>query len=274
LDFTETSVSWKKYRGTINYPIKGTYLNSIHNKYCKHDVYNEIQKQLTKKYLKTDKENKLKNQIIDSSFVANKQGSLKKNNYLLTEEEKRKNLKIRINNISLPKNKRKKESGFIDFNRYNGRKKYFNISTISDSYGTPLERSISSSKRSDSKTLMENVNNLPELNTLRNSKVNRYKQYFLGDPGYDTKENKQFLINRGYIPIIKYNKRNTRNKKIIKMNELKGKHKLIYKNRRTIESFYSWIKNYPVINQNYQKTITSYDGLFSLACSIIISKRI
>jgi hypothetical protein len=112
------------------------------------------------------------------------------------------------------------------------------------------------------------------LNTLKNSKINRYKQYFLGDPGYDTKKNKQFLVNKGYIPVIKYNKRNTRNKKIIANNELKGKKKLIYKNRRTIESFFSWVKNYPVINQNYQKTIKSYDGLFSLACSLIISKRI
>ena len=137
------------------------------------------------------------------------------------------------------------------------------------------------------------------MNKKNNSKINRYKpcpksycrrqqdlrqvrhsakaealQYLLADAAYDTDKNKKFLINKGYIPVIRYNKRNTKDKKKIKQNTMKGKYKLIYKNRRIIESFFAWIKNYPVINQNYQKTIPSYDGLFSLACSLIISKRI
>jgi len=274
LDFIEKNVSWSKYKGTIDNPINGLYLNQIHNRFCKEGIYDEIEKQLKKKYLQTDKESKLKYQIIDSSFIPNKQGAFNKNNYLLTQREKNKNKLIKIENLELPKNEQKKENNFINFNRYNGRKKYFNISVITDSYGTPLEKSISSSKEHDSLTLIRNVNNLPELNTLRNSKINRYKQYFLADSGYDTKQNKLFLINKGYIPIIKYNRRKTKDKHIIKMNLLKGKLKLIYKNRVIVESFFSWIKNYPVINQNYQKTIISYNGLFSLACSLIISKRI
>lgn len=275
LDFTKRNVYWKRYNGSIEFPINGLYLNAIHNKYCKMHVYDEINKQLVNKYLETDRENKLKNQIIDSSFIPNKQGALKKNNHLLTNEEKKKNKKIRKDNIKLPKNKQKKESNFIDYNRYNGRKKYLNATIISDSYGVPLEESISSSKEHDSKTLIRNVNKLPpHLNTLKNSKINRYRQYFLADAGYDTKKNKQFLRNKGYIPIIRYNKKNTKNETIIAANELKGVEKKIYKNRRTIESSFAWLKNYPVINQNYQKTVSSYNGLFSLACSLIISKRI
>jgi transposase len=68
--------------------------------------------------------------------------------------------------------------------------------------------------------------------------------------------------------------RNTQNEKIIKENELSDKHKLIYKKRFKIESFFSWVKNYPTINQNYQKKVESYKGLLSLMCSLIISKRI
>ena len=102
LDFVQICVSWRKYWETIEFPIKGKYLNEIHNKYCKAGVYDEIKRQLTNKYLETDRENKLKYQKIDSSFIANKEGSLKDNNYLLTEEEKIKNNKIRANNINLP----------------------------------------------------------------------------------------------------------------------------------------------------------------------------
>ena len=275
IDFLKIGISWNKYKGSHEYPINGKYLNQIHNRYKREGVYDEIEKHIKNKYLKTGREHKLKIQIIDSSFIQNKQGCIKNNNHLLSNEEQQKNIKIRENNKNLPKRKRKKERKFIDFNRYNGRKKYFRISVITNSDGKPLERSISSSKRSDSTTLIENVNNLPSnLNTLQNSKINRYKQYFLGDSGYDTKKNKNFLKEKGYTPLIKYNKRNCKNKEIIKNNIFKGKHKQIYKKRPIIENFFAWIKNYPVINQNYQKTIQSYDGLFSLACSLIISKGI
>jgi len=275
LDFIDTHVSWNKYKGPHDHPIKGKYLNQIHNKYVKKGVYCEIHRQLVNKYLQTDRESKLKGQIIDSTFTPNKGGSVKNNNHLLTDDEKIKNQKIKANNLTLPRNKQIKERTFISFNRYNGRKKYFKPNVITDSYGVPLATSISSSKQVDSSTLIDLVEKLPpNLHTLRNSKVNRYQQYFLADSGYDTKKNKEFLKKKGYIALIKYNKRNCKNKATIKRNTLTGKHKKIYKKRPIVECFYAWIKNKPVINQNYQKTIESYNGLFLLACSKLTSTRI
>ena len=86
LDFIDRGVYWTKYTGTTDYPIKGKYLNEIHNKYQKNGVYDEIERQLKNKYLKTDRESKLKIQIIDSSFIANKQGSIKNNNHGESDE--------------------------------------------------------------------------------------------------------------------------------------------------------------------------------------------
>lgn len=178
-------------------------------------------------------------------------------------------------NKKLPKNKRKRLESFIDFNRYNGRKKYIKISSITDSKGAPLSSVVVSSKQSDSISVNETINGIPvNLNTLRNSKVNRYKQYMLGDSGYHTKNNLSYLKKLGYTPIIKYNKRNTKDKKKIKENELKGKSLKIYKKRVIIEHYFSWIKNYPVINQNYQKTVGSYLGLLLLVSSFTIFKKI
>lgn len=113
-----------------------------------------------------------------------------------------------------------------------------------------------------------------DLNTQRNSKVNRYKQNFLADGGYHSEANKKYLKESGYVPIIAYNKRNTRDKELIRKNKLTANEERIYKKRRIIESTFSWMKNYPVINQNYQKTIESYKGLLLLVSSRIISKRI
>lgn len=182
---------------------------------------------------------------------------------------------IRETNKNLPKNKQIREESFIDFNKYNSRKKCFKISTITDSLGTPLSISMISAKQSDNISITETINNLPvNLNTLRNSKNNRYKQYMLADSGYSSNKNNSYLKKLGYTPIIAYNKRNCKNKSTIKKNQLKGKEKEIYKKRMRIESFFSWLKNFPIINQNYQKTIKSYSGLTLFAASIIIAKRI
>ena len=275
IDFSSNGTYWTKYSGTKDHPINGKYLNAIHNKYSRCGVYDEINRQVLNKYLEKGKEQKLTDQIIDSSFIANKGGSIKKNNYLLSDKAKQKNKKIRKHNKNAPKNKRKREESFIDYNRYNGRKKYFKVSTLTDSLGTPLTSVIVSSHQSDSISLIETVDNLNvNLNTLRNSKVNRYKQRLLADPQYDTKKNKEYLTKLGYKPFIKYNKRNTKNKKTIKNNQFNKQEEQTYKKRLRIESFFSWIKNYPTINQNYQKSIESYRGLLLLASTIIISKRI
>jgi len=295
-DFINTSTSWNKYRGFENFPINGKYLNQIHNKLVNNGVYEEINRQLLNIYLKKGKEIKLKYQMIDSSFIRNKVGSIKNNNHLLSDQVKEKNKIIEeenkiidkenkiideINknksnrNDQLPHKRKKKKETFIDHNRYNGRKKYFKVSTITDSVGTPLVSTIISSKQSDSISITETINKIPiELNTLKNSKINRYKQYFLADAGYDSKKNKLYLKKIGYTPIIAYNKKNQKNKKIIELNKLKGKELKIYKKRNIVESFFSWIKNYAIINQNYQKTIKSYNGLLLSASSILISKRI
>jgi hypothetical protein len=148
-DFLNNNVSWNKYKGTSDYPINGKYLNQIHNKFQKKGIYEQIEKELITKYLKTDKESKLKIQMIDSSFIPNKCGFTKKNNEMLSPEEKLQNEKIKKNN-----KKNKKERNFIDFNRYNGRKKYIKIVAITYSYGTCLCKSIISSKRADSDTLI------------------------------------------------------------------------------------------------------------------------
>ena len=227
------------------------------------------------KYLSTDREIKLKNQNIDTSFIANKKGSVKNNNHLLSDKEKEDNNVIKNKNKRLPKKRQKKERTFISTNRFNGRKRYFKTSTITDSFRIPLVSKMVSSKESDLLTLIRTANEIPvNLNTLRNSKINRYKQNFIADAGYCSQKNRSFLRNKGYHPIIRYNKRKNKNKKEIKKNMLNKKEEKIYKTRFIIESFFSWIKNYPVINQNYQKTIKSYEGLFSLASSIIISKKI
>jgi Transposase DDE domain len=250
---SKKNTTWKHYEGNKEFPISGKYLNQIHNKFTRLGVYKEINKQLVNHYLKKGKEIKLKIQNIDSTFVPNKGGSVSKN----------------------PR-KDDNEKPIIDFNSYNGRKKYLKVSVITDSIGTPLVSTIFGANQHDIITLEETVNNLPvNLNTLKNSKVNRFKQTFLADSGYDSKSNETFLKLKGYNPIICKNKRGTKNKEKLAKMKLSGKKLEIYKKRgTTVEPFFSWIKNFPLINNVYSKSVASYENLFTLACIILISRRI
>lgn len=319
LDFLETSVSWRKYKGFNEHPINGKYLNKIHHDYINNGVYECLNKNALIKYLKFGKEEKLQIQSIDSSFVGNKEGihnlrdkpiTLKKaksdrwknnkkkaNNKIKPDKKshkknihdvKAKNNQLKnidqilikdINKKNANKNVKKYENNinnkFIQFNRYNGRNKYIKISAIVDNYTVPLAITTVNGGGLDVSTMKETIKKLPvNLNTKRNSTHNRYKQKMLADSGYSSKYNKKMLIKLGYEPIIKYNKKNTKNKKIIKKNQLTKRQEKIYKKRSNIESFFSWIKRYPVLNQLYEKTISSYEGLLLIAATIRIYKNI
>jgi len=47
-----------------------------------------------------------------------------------------------------------------------------------------------------------------------------------------------------------------------------------YKTRQIVESSFAWLKEYPVVNQVYEKTMSSYNGLLQLVNSVILSKKI
>lgn len=237
--FTTTQVSWRQFQGKI----PGKYLNSLHLQFVRKGIYEKINGHLLELYLEKDRSLKLKYQSIDSSFIANKRG---------------------LTNTS-PK--------FITNNRYNGRKNYLKISHLVDSKGVVLGSHIISGNRSDCKSVDDTIDNINvNVNTLKCSKNNKHKQYLLADSGYDTKEIHKNLISRGYTPIIKPNKRNTKDES--KKRKLTVAQDKIYKKRTIVELSFAWTKSYAVINQNYEKTIPSYNGLLILCNSIILSKKI
>ena len=61
------------------------------------------------------------------------------------------------------------------------------------------------------------------------------------------------MKNKCYTPLIKYNKRNTKNKKKLAENKMTKNQKKIYKRRSVVEHSFAWLKSRPIINQNYQK---------------------
>ena len=68
--------------------------------------------------------------------------------------------------------------------------------------------------------------------------------------GYDSKKNHNFLITKGYIPLIVQNKRNIKNKCLLRT--FNKKQKKIYKRRHIVENYHSWLKKLSFLkNENF-----------------------
>ena len=119
----------------------------------------------------------------------------------------------------------------------------------------------------------EAINNcVINTNTEKYKNHNRFKQYFLADSGYDSKNNHDLLINKGYIPIIIQNRKNIKDQK--KIRKLDAKQKKIYKKRVIIENYHSWIKKFHKVKSLYERNINYYKSAVLLAVSVIIHRRI
>lgn len=77
----------------------------------------------------------------------------------------------------------------------------------------------------------------------------KHRGILLADLGYDSSKIRNKLIEKGFTPIIPFNKRNTKNKDLIK--HICGKHNIIYKRRILIEQTFMKLKRNRRIKVRY-----------------------
>lgn len=202
--------------------------NSIYKVFIKLNNYKTFESAynvLLNKYLKKTYNNKLKYISTDTTFVPNKNGK-----------------------------------DLIGYNKYYNRKNGTKISVITDSKGIPLDVKCYKGNMYDSKILLKHLSNY-DLDTLKDKSPK--KKYFLADPGYDTHNIRKTLIDKGYVPIIQQNIRNTKDpKKIIKFNKQEKK---LYNKRLTIERTFSKIKSLRKIQLRYESYISTFIGFIYLS---------
>jgi hypothetical protein len=239
IDVVKNNISWNSYNGII----KGNTLRKKHNEWVKIGIYEDVYKKSLKKYLKTTKiTEELKYQSIDSTFIEDINGS-------------------KYSSFNKIYKRRKGESS-----------KGIKIISLVTTKGIPISISVNQGNKYDSPLLPEVVDKcVINCNTEKYTNHNRYKQYFLADSGYDSKQNHIKLINKGYIPIIKQNKRNIKNKALIR--KMSTYQKGIYKKRIIIENYHSWIKKFPKIKSLYERNIENFMGLLLIGVSLIINRR-
>ena len=240
IDVVKNNISWNSYNGYVN----GNTLRKKHNEWCKLGIYEYVYKQTLEKYINhTSSTKEFKYQSIDSTFIEDINGST-------------------CSSYSKIYKRRKGESS-----------KGIKITSLVTTNGIPISINITPANKHDSITLPETINKcVIDTNTKKYQNNNPYKQYLLGDSGYDSHKNIDFLRKKGYTPIIIQNKRNIKNKKLLR--SLSAKQKKIYKNRNKIENYHSWIKKFPKIKSLCERNIEYYKGLLFVSISIIINRRI
>ena len=214
----KSGVSYTNYRG----PIKRSSLYYHFKFFRDNNIFINVYKQLLGEYFQKNITSKLKCQLTDTSFIYNMNGSEK-----------------------------------IGRNKYFKNKKCTKLSCITDIHGIPMSVLIDSGNTHDVLFINEHLNNMYVITNARKYKNhNRYKQYMLADKAYDSKNIRKELENVGYIPIIDYNKRNT--KDTTKLRQLTKKEQIIYVNRIKVENLFCYIKKNKRILIREDRKASSY----------------
>lgn len=200
--FCKSGISYNDYRGPINCKTLNWHINKLSNS----NIFEEYYIHCLNRYFKSNKTGKLKYNYTDTCFIPNKNG------------------------VEL-----------TGRNKYYKSKKGTKISLLTDQNNITFSLAIKAGNKNDAEIIIDNLNNLyinTQANDLKNS--NKHKQYLLADKGYDSYKVRNEVNSKGYIPIIDYNKRNTKDPKKIKY--LTKKEKKIYKKRSNIERLFSLLK--------------------------------
>lgn len=233
----KTGMSYRDYSkisGKIHFNALNTHMLFM----VKNDVFKQLYVKLLNDYIKRNRTSKLKYQLIDTTYINNQYG---------------------VQNLGR--------------NKFYKNKKGYKVSCISDVNGIPLSILVNSGNMSDSKFIENHLNAMLIVTKAQSyTHHNRYKQYILADAGYDTLNFRNTCKNAGYIPIVDYNKRNTKN--ITKVKKLTNSEKLKYKKRLKIENMFSWFKKNKRVKELYEKSVDTYLSFVYLAFTKLLINRI
>jgi len=220
----ETGLDWRRIE-VLKTNIGWNSVYKVFQKLNKAGIFEIVYADLLIKYLKKCPGKKLRYVLTDTSFVPNKKGK-----------------------------------DMYGYNTYYNKKNGTKISLITDSNGIPLNMKCYKGNIYDSPILLNHLKNSDIVCT---DHIAQYKQYFLADPGYDSKEVRKALEDLNYEPIIAQNRRNTKDP--AKLIKLTVHEREIYKERLKVEITFSKIKMNRRLCLRYDSKIESFIGFLYLS---------
>lgn len=232
-----TGASWR----SLNLPaFNGRYKwQSIYHhfyKFSQANIFQNVYFELLDNYFKNNASTKLKYLSIDTSFIKNEYAS------------------------------------DVAFNGYCKKKRLSKISIIVDSNGVPISLTVKPGNISDQSLFFDNINS-SFVDIKYQSNNNKHIRYMLADSIYDTHDIRDKIKDLNIVPIISFNKRNTKDKSIIQNKQFNNFQKKIYNKRIKIENTFSWIYKNRRTSRRYDKMVNNYCSFLYMAFIRIIIKR-
>ena len=154
----------------------------------------------------------------------------------------------------------------IGRNKFYKNKNVTKTSLMVDTNGVPINVGLYKGNEHDSKILIDHLKNPFLINI-------QMKRYFIADKGYDSDEIRNELKKINYVPIIPYNKRNTKDKKKLKKMNLNKTQKNILKKRHIIENTNKLLKNFRSVDVRYEKSSDAFLQCIYVSCILLILNK-
>ena len=246
LSFLHNSIYYSRFSFLVNNVlISGIYLNEKVNAWSNAGIFTNMLQILRQKYIESSKFTNNNTLFIDGKIIINKFGTKSIGRCIKFKSK---------NTINRARKRR--------------------LQLLVDGNGTGLGCVIMPGNNSEISNMISILNKigLPDANKWKKSK--RFRKKFIADAGYNSERNKEFIKEKGYIPLIWYNKRKTKCEKKIKENKLTKKEMVVYKKRHLVENMNAWIEQIiPRMAKVFDKKIRNYLSMVELAFIYLFFKK-
>lgn len=201
--------------------IPKTTFNTAYQNFCKRGIMKNTYIELLNMYFKKGPNRKLMYRHKDSTCIVNKNGSDK-----------------------------------VKYNGYKKRK-VTNASIETDANGVVIHSTLNDGNDHDSKIFQQDVK---VDYFIDKDLLERFSKYYCADGGYDTKFIRDYLSNLDLIPIIKYNKKNTKDENKLKKLTLSKYNQKIYNKRFIIEDTNGNIKSFKLVQTRMDRKSSNFES--------------
>jgi hypothetical protein len=237
-----TFTRFKFYNERTSKYITGKYLNEKVNYWIELNIFNEIYLDLIEIYKLSVHPSVFKYLSVDTLFVPNRFCS-------------------------------RKDSGRCVYYKS---KFGLKINFIVDILGTPINISIAKGNENDSTIAIKEIHKIAtDVDSKKYINSNKYKRNIIGDKIYDSENFKNKCYDNSLVPIVDYNKRNTKDPIKLKNKKLND-HKLsIYNRRKIVENSFAWeTQHSPRFYRVFSRKPNNFLNEVLLIATKIILKRI
>jgi putative transposase len=154
---------------------------------------------------------------------------------------------------------------------------------LTDKKGIPLSVVISSASTHDIKLVADVVDNIvikrpSSYKTKKTGRGRRKNQHLCLDKAYNSKQEEQELIKRGYVLHIPPKRKGDKNEEEEEEDKVTTQHcsnrKKYSAKRWVVERTNSWHNRFRKLFTRYEKKVENYLGLVQLSCCMIIYRKI